>query len=256
MNMNYCKRCPARTALLLIVLAVFSPWPVFAASTCGPGAHWIDTCSAGTETFAIVMRFGLTTNIQALADYEAQFEGTMTVRRGDPVVLDPASDPGHANYINTEILSMDLLGTSPEVSGWRFRAGIDQGLDPTTGFIRETNDPKVALDWADLIFIIEGTPYGTLHHDGSLFFATSIDAWPPIGVSYSHTGSPFGTNFPLFDANNDFAIKLTDLFNTNWIDIGRPQYEIVSVVPLPPTVVLLVWGLLGLLIPSARKRWH
>jgi hypothetical protein len=199
------------------------------------------------------MKFGLTTNISGFADYEAQFEGTMTVRRSDPVASDMVNNPLHLDFIDTEILSMNLVGTSAEVNGWVFRAGVDQGLAPTTGFIQESGDPTIATDWTNLVFVIEGTPYGTLHHNDSLFFATSIDSFPVVGAVYKHTGSPFGTNFPLYDANNNFAIKLTDLFNTDWVTVGRPQFEITSVVPIPPAIILFGSGLLGILVPSLYK---
>lgn len=248
------SRLLAMTLLFLCATTGFLPIQAFGASTCSPGAHWVDSCAAGTNTYSIVMRFGLTTNIQGFADYEAQFEGTMTVTRGDPVAQDPINDPSHLNYINTEIVSMVLAGTSPEVSGWTFRAGVDQGLAPTTGFIQETSDPNIAQDWSNLAFAIDGTPYGTLHQNGTLFFATLIDQLPSVGAVYKHTGSPFGTNYPLYDANNTIVLKLTDLFGTDWVTVGRPQIEIMGVVPLPPAFILLGSGLLGLLVHARFMR--
>jgi hypothetical protein len=244
-------------ALTLVFFSTpsFNSQQAFGASICDSGVHWVDTCGGGTNTFSIVMRFGLTTNISGLADYEAQFEGTMTVSRSDPVASDVVNNPLHLDFIDTEILSMNLVGTSAEVNGWVFSAGADQGLAPTTGFIQESGDPSIAMDWTDLIFVIEGTPYGTLHHDGSLFFAAAIDRFPSPGTAYKHTGSPFGTNFPLYDINNNFALKLTDLFGTDWITVGRPEFVITSAVPVPPAIIMFVPGLLGLLLPSAIKNF-
>lgn len=228
----------------------FLPQQVWGASTCGPGAHWVDTCSGETATFSIVMKFGLATKLGGFADYEAQFEGNMTVKRSDPVALDPINDPLHLNYINTEILSMYLVGTAAPVNGWILRAGADQGLAPTTGYIQESADANIATDLTNLAFIIDGTPYGTLHPTRTVFFSASIDRFPSLGTMYNHAGGPFGTNVPLYDANNNFVLKFTDLFNTDWITVGRPQYEITAVVPLPPAIIMFGSGLFGLLVPS------
>jgi hypothetical protein len=236
---------------VFLSLLGFGSVQAHAAAVCGPGNHWIDSCPAGTETLPIIMRFGLSTNGDSVTDVEVQFDGTITVQRNDPVVGNPTTDPGHLNYIQTEILSMNLVGTSAYGNGWFFRAGVSEGLSPSTGFIRETTNAAVGTNRFDLVFQIDGSPYGTLHHDGTFFFSAPIDRLPPVGTVYKHLGGPFGTDFALLDTGDNQVLRLTDLFGTDYVTQGRPEF---TIVPLPSALGLLAVGIFGLFGARFRRR--
>lgn len=239
---------------MLSILFLVLPTPVRAASVCGPGDHWVDACSAGTATLRVHMEFGLDTNLDQVTDVEAAFDGTMVVKWTDPHASDPVADPTHLDRMGSQILSMSLTGAGGYVAGWTFRAGVDQGLAATTGYIQESSsDPAVAENRYNLVFNIDGTPFGTLHHTGSLFFTSNITGFPQVGADYQHLGALFGTYFSLYDSNDVHVLTMTDLFNTDHISVGRPDFVVTAVVPLPPALLLFVSGLASLML-AARAR--
>jgi hypothetical protein len=106
-----------------------------------------------------------------------------------------------------------------------------------------------------MVFNIEGTPFGTLHHAGSFFFSADITSFPQIGADYKHLGAPFGTHFALLDSNDVHVLNMTDLFDTDLVSVGRPHFVVTQVVPLPPAILLLVSGMAPLVYAlGTRKR--
>jgi len=226
-----------------------------AASTCRPGVNWVGSCAAGTETLSVTEVFGFDTDLDAFntADVMGQFVGMMTVTRSAPYASSGSGNAGYLDRIDMELVSMSLAGASPYVAGWKMRAGVNEGLAPTTGYISELGDPQAPTARYDMVFEFENTPLGTLHHNGSLFFSTQIDQSPAAGAVYKHTGCCFGTLFDLFDGNNINVPLLTDQFGTDYAEAGRPELTITGIVPLPATVWLLSRGLLGI---ALRAKGH
>ena len=215
-----------------------------ASSICSAGLHWVDSCHAGVAQLNVQLTFGVDTDLDAFADHDVLFSGVMEVIYSTPYAFD-ATQPNHLNKIDVEILSMNLSGASPFVSGWEFKAGIDFGLASSSGFIIEdASDSAQALNRFDLVFQIENTPYGTLSHPGTLFFDTNISGVPSIGSIFSHTGSPFGTTFPLFDSAGNSPVNLTDQIVTNFIDVGRPELTVIAAVPVPASILLFTSGVI------------
>lgn len=247
------RSCLGVGSVVAVLLALTTP--ARAASVCGPGDHWVDACTAGTATLQVHMEFGLDTNLDQLTDVEAAFDGTMVVKWTDPHASDPVANPTHLDRMGSQILSMSLTGAGGYVAGWTFRAGVDQGLAATTGYIQESStDPAVAENRYDMVFNIDGTPFGTLHHTGTLFFTSDITGFPQVGADYSHLGALFGTYFSLYDANDVHVLTMTDLFNTDHISVGRPNFMVTAVVPLPSASLLLMSGLAPLVIAAKSRR--
>ncbi|MEI8209973.1 MAG: hypothetical protein WCG16_12260 [Methylococcales bacterium] len=189
------------------------------AVACGPGDHWVDTCSTGTDVFDSTAAVGIDTNLDGKSDFILNLSGPTTVLRGDPQntpdpldLLSPYLAPnpiGHFNRIPTEIKSISLTG-----SGYTLRAGSDQialGANqitgPSVGAILEKTagnpsaidlaagvvagslapvDPKLAFSYFNINFQID-TPFGSLHNVTPLKLQTVIDRTPPVGFSYLHT---------------------------------------------------------------------
>lgn len=101
------------------------------------------------------MNFDLDTDLDSLVDIEVSFVGQMVVQNGDPYASDPVNAPGHIDRIDTQILAMNLAGSTPDVSGWTLRVGINQGIAPSLGFIQERADPTLALSRFDAVFEID-----------------------------------------------------------------------------------------------------
>ncbi|GEM_PF-2357153 len=251
---NTIQRFGIKGVYLVALLSLLWVVPSHAASVCGPGDHWVDTCTAGTQTLRVHMEFGLDTNLDQLTDVEAAFDGTMVVKWNNPHASDPLVDPTHLDRMGSQILSMSLTGTGGYVAGWTFRIGVDQGLPATTGYIQESTDPAVASNRYDTVFNIDGTPFGTLHHAGTFFFSGDITSFPQVGADYKHLGAPFGTHFALLDQNGTHVLNMTDLFNTDFISVGRPYFVVTEVVPLPSAIPLFLSGLVSLVFVARNRR--
>ncbi len=247
------KRLSCISSGTLGALFVVVSMPALAASICGPGDHWVDTCIAGTATYQVQMQFGLDTNVDGQTDVETAFDGTMTVKWSNPFASD-STNPTHMDIMGSQILSMSLTGTGGYVDGWTIRAGIDQSLPATTGYILESADPAVAENRYNMVFNIDGTPFGTLHHTGTFFFTTNITGFPQVGADYKHLGGPFGTSFALYDQSDNYALTITDLFNSDHATVGRPNFVVTAIVPLPSTLQLLMSGLIPMIVAMKSRR--
>jgi len=71
-----------------------------ATPTCGPGAHWVDTCSPGKDT--LIGDVIVTLQVGG-AVFDVDFFTTSTVTRSAPVAGFDPNDPTHLSAINTTI---------------------------------------------------------------------------------------------------------------------------------------------------------
>ncbi|MBI4719316.1 MAG: hypothetical protein HY763_16085 [Planctomycetes bacterium] len=167
---------------------------------CGPGPHWVDQCAPGSDNMPTGALVGIDFDLDCIADVSLVLSGPATVARTRP--LDDSmhfpglrSIDGHLDVIDTEMLSMMLLGGGVQLTaGQGLGAGGVLGMSP--GAIAETmGDPSLADSFFD-IFVevaIPGAP--PLYNQQPLRVRSEVDCLPP-NATYLH---PTGC-IPLFTA--------------------------------------------------------
>jgi len=144
--------------------------PAEAEVVCGPGPHWVDNCGTPfIDSFFDV--FFSVAEIEVLGDVtsplgeftESVFgAGQTRVLRSEP---HESGTPGHLDTIDTEMLFMELTGSSPLLGPLRLRAGVEAGVPiPTNGLIQELADPIVVDSFFNVFFEVD-TALGTLHNN-------------------------------------------------------------------------------------------
>ncbi len=178
--------------LLFVVLALsVSATPVQGQPTCGPGAHWIDGCTAGdTDTMQTGALIGLDTNLDNVVDQNLVLFGPATVVRDGAAVSTPRCGDGPAGHsgpdvINTELASMSLTG-----GGHTLIAGAGQGGIPAAntslGCITEQAANNTLGDsFFDVFFELQHASLGSLFNHTPLRVEAVIDRVPPQDV-YIH----------------------------------------------------------------------
>jgi len=225
-------------ALLLGVVPV-------GADVYGPGDHWVDTVTVGTYDMNIDGEFTVT--IPGIGPLVFPVTGQMAVWHGDAQDTPDPLDPGHLNYVDTELVSMSMTGTIPTVGTFVLTGGdgVANGLDDgplyTAGGITElVGDPAWAESFFDIFFEVEldSTIFGnvTVFNKEPLHVESLIDRIPPVGFEYVYAG---GLN--VYDnADPD----------------GEPVAQIpaASFTPEPSSLAVLCVGALGLLARRRRRK--
>jgi len=156
------------------------------AGGCGPGAHFIDSCSPGADdhlpSAALV---GIDYDLDCIADTNLIMSGPVTVRRTDP--LDDSMQypgtrriDGHLDVIDTEIVSMELSGGGITVTAG---GGLGQGgvLSRSLGRIAEyTNRPAVGDSFFDVFVEIDLGGGTFVYNRRPLRVRTRITCIPPF----------------------------------------------------------------------------
>jgi hypothetical protein len=163
--------------------------PVGAGTGCGPGHHWIATCSPGQDSRGSGALVGIDFDLDNLADQSFVLTGPVTVQRSAPLdssVFFPGtgSPSGHPDVIDTEILSMSLTG-----GGASLVAGAGLGFGGVLGASRGTILEQAANDsladsFFDVFFEVT-TQAGRLYNHAPLHVTNVIDRVPP-GGRYDH----------------------------------------------------------------------
>ena len=163
-----------------------------ALAQCGPGAHWIDGCGAGTDTLPMTgARLGIDINLDNLVETNLALGGSTTISRTGaltasanfPTVTGP---PGHVgpDVIDTEIVSMDLKTGG---GGIHLKAGhtLVPTLQHTLGTIAEqAGNPAKADSFFDVYFQFEISPGTFVYNHVPLRVTLPIDRVPPDNGEY------------------------------------------------------------------------
>ena len=182
------------TAGIAVAMLVTAVTPVGAQDpVCGPGAHWIDTCSPGgvdhfDTTEALV---GIDIDDDCVKDMDLVVTGPVDVDReaaSDDSARFPGLRPvdGHLDVIDTEIVSMSLTG-----GGVTLRAGVNTpGIDPAVpnsfgAVAEEAGASNLGDSFFDVFFEVDGVPGGPVYNQTPLRVEAVIYYVPP-SVLYVH----------------------------------------------------------------------
>lgn len=237
------------SAFSLLSFLTFSS-SAFGAPVCGPGDHWIDSCSVAggpsadpdfyTDTFDSVATVSIDLDFDDTADITVVLGGLVEIFRSDPIEGDPTNDPGHLNHIDTELVEMTLVSASGDIT---LRAGDgtanlqSDGLLYSGGTIDEqAGDPSLADSFFDVFVEIDILGLGTLHNNEAFIIGAVIDRVPPLGFNYVHPFSALPVE--LFDASGALVAQIVQANH-------KP-------IPEPSTYLLFSAGL-GLLAMRRRK---
>lgn len=215
------------------------------AASCGPGAHWVDGCSAGTDMLA--MSGSLSVNFGVFGVFTIPVVGTGGVlTRSAPVDMPDSLDPGHVNQINTEFVSGVLQNAVPlpGIGNISVRIGSGAGVGTASlGGIVETTDPSLAATYFDVYFQVSSA-LGVFHNNDPLRVTATTDSWMPDGgISYGLDLS--GGQVGVYNDTNQLMGYVVDPTGTGGFHIAA--------VPIPPALYLFATGLLGLLRFARRK---
>ena len=165
------------------------------ASFCGPGPHWVDTCSANSATFSTYAILGVDITLDGVPDFNVTVAGPTTVAWSNP----------SAHQLQTELVSMSLSG-----SGFTLTAGdgignlvSDGPLYSPGSVIEQVGNTALADSFFDVFFQLDGTPYGPLHNNTALRVQTVIDQIVPYGADFH-----FGGSVPLYDQSNVERVRI------------------------------------------------
>lgn len=227
----------ARAAGLIFILLLAVSRPASAAPICGPGAHWVDTCGSGTDSFNARLTVAIDdAPYDNIPNAVFSFFGPVTIFRGNPVDTPDPLDPGHLNHIDTELVSMTLTG-----GGFTLIAGDGTGnlsndgpLFSGGGITEQPGNPFWADSFFDIFVEVQGCENCPLHNRDPIHMTGTMDTTLPVSYNVDFSGPP------------------VTMFGQNGED-SRVISAQLTAVPEPSTLLLLASGL-AVLVGFARER--
>ena len=225
---------PSRLGLVASLLWALAG-PVLAAPVCGPGAHWVDACPAGTDFFPLTDGTH-TIEIFGAGTFNLLTSGLTTVWRGAGATV-----PDH--HIDTEMVALQLIGGGLTLTvGDGVADGLCSGPLCSLGRITEqSGDPFLADSFFDIFFEIQGAPLGALgplHNAVPCHMEAVLDRVPPADQTTYICNQAATGPVLLLDANNQVRGQL--LSTTHTITIPEPGN-----LALTGVALLLLVGLRG-----------
>ena len=216
------------------------------AVSCGPGAHWVDGCAAGTDVLGTTSG-SLSVNFIGLGVFTIPVVGTGgVIARSAPTDTLDVLDPGHLNQINTEFVSgvFNNAVPLPGIGNISVMIGAGAGVaTPTYGGIIENADPSLATSYFDAFFLVNSA-LGTFHNNDPLRLTATTGSWlPGGGIFYGLDSS--ATSVGIY---NDANLLVGFIANPT----GTGGFN-VTPVPIPPALYLFSAGLFGLWSVARRK---
>lgn len=207
--MRQMKQISLLGVFLAVLLGFSGPAGAQCPPTCGPGDHWIDTCESDTKILITRADLTLDIDLDNVGDLDITLIGPTVVFWGDPIDTPDPLDPGHNNQLDSEMVSMNLVG-----DGFILNAGDGIGNNQNDGplhspgtIIEQPGNPALADNCFSVFFEILNTPFGRLHNNTGALMAATIDRMQPvIGTTYPGANLPF----PLFDDNNVLVAQIVD----------------------------------------------
>ena len=221
---------------LLMILASASKI-AGAAALFGPGPHWVDTVTAGTDFFGSATSIEIDLNGDLAADVSFSLPGPIIIKRGSAADTPDPLDPGHLNHVDIELVSMELTASTP-FGPVTVRAGDDIGNFAADGPLyspgaidEKDSDPTLANAFIDLFLEVD-TPFGTFHNNTALRLRAVINQYPPLFAQDLLNPVPL-----VGSSGSPSTVSLVAM---------------AIVVPEPPSMALAAFGLVGL----AAWRWR
>ncbi|MCK4340197.1 MAG: hypothetical protein KAY37_00550 [Phycisphaerae bacterium] len=158
-------------------------------ATCGPGAHWIDTCMSGEDFMPSSALVGIDFDGDGLADTSLTLNGMVTIRRSGALDVsmhypDVAIADGHRDVIDTEITQMELFG-----AGVTLIAGAEFGAYPLSAslgaIVEQPGNPALGDSAFEVFFEIDLGGGQLAYNHTALNVATVIDCIVP-DATYLH----------------------------------------------------------------------
>ncbi len=167
---------------------------------CGPGAHWVDTCPAGTDQLPTAALVGIDFDGDCIAETNLVLSGPVAIQRTaalDDSAQYPGSSPvdGHTDVIDTEIVAMTLTG-----SGVTMKAGgggSGGALGRSLGaIVEQPTDPFLSDSFFDVYVEVSGAGMPVpLYNDVPVHLQSTIDCLPPWATYFHVTQC-----IPLYDS--------------------------------------------------------
>lgn len=173
------------TICSLVAILVSASEIASAAALFGPGDHWVDTVTAGTDAFGSATTMAIDLNGDLVPDLNVTLPGPIIIQRGAAADTPDPLDPGHLNHVGIELVSLELTASTP-YGPVTVRAGdgianlASDGPLYTPGAIDEkATNPALADAYLDLFLEVE-TPFGTFHNNSALRLRGVIGQYPPV----------------------------------------------------------------------------
>ena len=158
-------------------------------SICPKGLHWVDGCTGGVDNLRTGAVVGIDTDGDCREDLTVVLGGPARISRSDPMDWSPrskiAGTDGHYDVIETEILSMSLVGEGVQLHAGRLAPTMTLLL-PSLGAIEEQPTPhkELANSYFDVFFEVFGAGLPDLYNHEALRVEAKINCIPPRNLYF------------------------------------------------------------------------